>query len=418
MNDNGAMRVLFCTRGSSGHVTPLAAFGHACVRAGHQVLVTAHRGLAANVERTGLACAPLDDPPPESWMPMLSEFAQTPVAEAHERMIGDFFGRVDVGATLPGLRSLVESWRPDVIVRESWEFASTLVAEVHEIPLARVGLGTAAVEEDTIALVAGSLDAFRAWLELPADPRGERLRAAPYLTQMPEQLEEPGVAMPAHRFRERRRAPAAGLGDWWPRTGAPLVYVSFGTVTAGSHLPYYPALYRSAIDAVAELPARVLLTVGEDRALEELGPLPENVHVERWVPQAAVLELASVVACHGGHGSTLGALAAGVPLVVMPLFSMDQDANGAAVERAGAGVVVGTALGTRRALEVPSPEAVAGLGGAIERVLGDDAYRRGAGRVAAEMAALPPVDAAVDVLADLSARSRRSGSGPSSEARS
>src|SRR4051812_48903601 len=124
----GEMRVLLCTRGSSGHVTPLAAFGRACARAGHEVLVTAHRGLAANVERTGLPCAPLDDPPPEAWMPLLPEVAQLPVTEAHERMIRDFFGRVDIDATLPGLRGLAESWRPDVIVRESWEFASTLVA--------------------------------------------------------------------------------------------------------------------------------------------------------------------------------------------------------------------------------------------------------------------------------------------------
>ena len=383
-------------------MTPLAAFGRAFVRAGHEVLVTAHRGLASNVERTGLTCAPLDDPPREAWMPKLSEVAVAPVAEAHERMIGEFFGGVDVEATLPGLRSLVESWRPDVIVRESWEFASTLVADLYELPLARVGLGTAAVEEDTIALVAGSLDGFRASLGLTADPGGERLRAAPYLTEMPQVLEEPGVEMAAHRFRDAPRAGAAdGLGDWWPDRDAPLVYVSFGTVTAAAHLPYYPALYRSALDAVAELPARVLLTVGEDRALAELDPLPGNVHVERWVPQAAVLEHAAVAVCHGGHGSTLGALAAGVPLVVMPLFSIDQDANGAAAERAGAGVVVGTDLHTRRALEVPEPDAVAGIAGAVQHVLDDGTYRRGAERVAAEIAALPPVDAAVDLLAAL-----------------
>ena len=35
------MRVLLTTRGSSGHVTPLAPFGHALLRAGHEVLVAA-----------------------------------------------------------------------------------------------------------------------------------------------------------------------------------------------------------------------------------------------------------------------------------------------------------------------------------------------------------------------------------------
>ena len=38
-------------------------------------------------------------------------------------MIGEFFGRLDTAAALPGLREIVEDWRPDVIVRESWEYA-------------------------------------------------------------------------------------------------------------------------------------------------------------------------------------------------------------------------------------------------------------------------------------------------------
>jgi hypothetical protein len=404
MNENGAMRVLLCTRGSSGHVGPLAVFGRACARAGHEVLVTAHRGQAANVERAGLPCAPLDDPPPESWMPRMGEVATIPVADAHALMIREFFGGVDVQATLGGLRALVESWRPEVIVRESWEFASTLVADLHGVPLARVGLGTAAVEEETIGLVAGSLDAARASLGLPPDPEGERLRAAPYLTAVPELLEEPGAVVAAHRFREPAGPSGGdGLGDWWADGDAPLVYLTFGSVTAAPHLPYYPGLYRSAVEALAGLPARVLLTVGEDRDLGELGPLPANLHAERWVPQGAVLPHAAAVVCHGGHGSTLGALAAGLPVVVLPLFSLDQDANGAAAQHAGAGVVVGTAMETRLALEVPSPEAVAGIGPAVEQVLSDGELRGGAERVAAAIAALPPVEEAVGLLEALAA---------------
>ena len=394
------MRVLLCTRGSSGHVGPLAPYGHACVRAGHEVLVTAHRGLAANVQRTGLECVPLDDPPPESWMPRLGEAARLPVADAHALMIREFFGGVDVQATLGGMRGLVESWRPDVLLRESWEFASTLVADLYELPLARVGLGTAAVEEETIGLVAGSLDAARAALGLAPDPAGDRLRAAPYLTAVPEMLEEPGTAAGGHRFREPAGAAADGLGDWWEDRDAPLVYLTFGSVTAAPHLPYYPALYRSAVEALADVPARILLTVGEDRDLGELDPLPANVHAERWVPQAAVLPHAAAVVCHGGHGSTLGALAAGVPVVVLPLFSIDQDANGAAAERAGAGVLVGTEIASRLALEVPAAD---GLGPAVERVLADDALRAGAAQVAAAIAALPPVDEAVGLLRALAA---------------
>ena len=54
---------------------------------------------------------------------------------------------------------------------------------------------------------------------------------------------------------------------------------------AGAHLPYYPALYRAAIEALAPLLARILLTVGDaERDIDELGEVPPNVHVETWVP--------------------------------------------------------------------------------------------------------------------------------------
>ena len=67
----------------------------------------------------------------------------------------------------------------------------------------------------------------------------------------------------------------------------PLVYVTFGSV-AGSFPQALPA-YGLALSAVAELPVRVLLTVGRDLDLDALPAAPDNVRVERWVPQQDVL---------------------------------------------------------------------------------------------------------------------------------
>ena len=387
------MRVLLTTRGSSGHVLPLAPFGHACLRAGHEVLVAAQGRFQENVERTGLPFAALGAPRDEEWMPLLPEFARLRLDEGHARMVGEFFGELDTRAMLPGLRRLADEWRPDLIVRESWEYASTIVAEERGTPLARVGLGIAAVEDVSERAAVPAVDRARAAAGLPADPDGERLRAAPYLTAMPEALEDPVVAPPPRTLRFRvadAPEPAAG--------GEPLVYVSFGSVTAGAHLPFYPALYRAAIDALAPLPARFLLTVGEPRDHGELGPLPANVQVARWAPQDEVLPRAAAVVTHGGHGSTLGALAHGVPLVVLPLFSVDQWFNAEAVARAGAGVALVADRHTRRAIDLPSAETLAGLAPAVEHVLSDPGPRRAAQAVAAAMRALPPVDDAPAAL--------------------
>ena len=84
---------------------------------------------------------------------------------------------------------------------------------------------------------------------------------------------------------------------------------------------------------------RVLLTVGRELDLDALPPAPENVRVERWVPQQDVLGHAAAAVVHGGSGSTLGAIAAGVPLVVVPLFA-DQPQNARRVAEVGAGLAV------------------------------------------------------------------------------
>ena len=382
------MRVLLTTRGSSGHVTPLAPFGHALVRAGHEVLVAAQEHFEENVARTGLPFAPVGAPRPEDWMPLLPEFARLKLDEGHDRMVAEFFGTIDVRAMLPGLRRVADEWRPDLIVRESWEYGSTIVAEERGIPLARVGLGTAGVEDVSERAAVPAVDAARAAAGLPADPKGERMRAAPYFTDLPEALEDPGEPSPPRTLRFRTAAvPEPAVPD-----AEALVYVSFGSVTAGEHLPLYPALYRAAIEALAPLPARFLLTVGEDRDHGELGPLPPNVTVERWVPQDEVLTHAAAVVTHGGHGSTLGALAHGVPCVVLPLFALDQWFNAAAVARAGAGVALDAERHTRRAIDLPSAETLAALRPAVEHVLSDPGPRREAQRVAAAMRALPSVD--------------------------
>lgn len=396
------MRVLLTTRGSAGHVLPLVPVAHACVAAGHEVLVAAQNQHRANVERARLPFAPVSDPPREEWMPLMGSFADLDLDRANALMIGEFFADIDTRAALPGLLRIAETWQPDVLVRESWEFASTIAADLLGIPLVRVGLGLASVEEFSVKLAAAPLDAARVRAGLPSDPSGERLAAAPYLTQMPELVE--AAAAPAPIVQRVRTTPSATapLPDWWPGNDDPLVYVTFGSVTADAHLPYFPALYRAVLDTLASLPVRVLVTIGNGSDPERLGPVPRNCHVERWIPQDAVVPHAAAIVCHGGYGSTLGALAHGVPLVVVPLFSIDQWANADAAARVGAGVALTGERRTRLALDLPGPATLAELAPAVSRVLADSAYRSAATLVAGAVRALSPVDAAVDLLAAVS----------------
>jgi hypothetical protein len=66
---------------------------------------------------------------------------------------------------------------------------------------------------------------------------------------------------------------------------------------------------------------------------------PQNVAVRQWVRHADVLPHCSAVIAHGGHGTVIKALAAGVPLVVAPL-GRDQPDIAARVVHAEAGLRV------------------------------------------------------------------------------
>jgi UDP:flavonoid glycosyltransferase YjiC (YdhE family) len=409
------MRVLMTSTGYPGHVLPLLPFARAFVAAGHEVCLAGPRSRLAIGRQAGLEVCGWPEPPEEEVGRIVASAAGLSAEEGHACIVTDGFGRLATRASLPGALQIVGAWRPDAVVRESHEFAGYLAAERHGVPHARVALGLASTENEALALVAAGLDDERAALGLPPDPRAERVHKSPGFTFVPDALEHPGATRPAATQRFRAIATGAGsLPDWWPGNDDRLVYVTFGSV-AGS-LGFFPGLYRAVIDVLADLPARVLVTVGEDADPAALGPLPPNVHVERWVPQEVLMPHPAVVVCHGGYGSVLGGLAHGVPLVLLPLFAGDQWHNARRVAQIGAGICLEGAA--RTMFDHPGRDVLDELPSALGRVLDGSRYRRAAQRVEHEIEALPPVgdvaralraitDAAARPAARAAARTRR-----------
>ena len=176
--------------------------------------------------------------------------------------------------------------------------------------------------------------------------------------------------------------------------------MTFGSVAAGIGL--FPVFYARVLEQLADVPARVLLTLGQAGDPADLGPVPANVHVERWWPQRDVLSRASAAVGHGGFGTTQAALEAGVPQVVLPLFSFDQFANADRVAAVGVGVALvdETADEPRAGDLVPrGPAATDRLADALRALLEQDSYRDRAAELAREVDDLPDVDACVQALA-------------------
>jgi UDP:flavonoid glycosyltransferase YjiC (YdhE family) len=385
------MRVLFTSTRGSGHLQPLLPYGRVLRERGHEVLVAGPAELKEPLLQAGLAHAPFGHPGDAALSPIWARLQGGSSEEANAIAMREIFAGVNATAALPKLQETIHDWKPDLVIRDSVEFAALAAAEQARVPHARVAVHLVSFEEMIPPLVGPPLDRLRQQVGLPPDD-GASLRSEPVFSAFPASMDDPALESrmrAPHRCRQIEEAPSATTPAWLsaddPR---PLVYITFGTIAGTTQRAR--AVYRTALDAVADLPVRALLTTGRGLPADVLGPVPGNVHVEAWVPQRDVLPRVSAVVCHAGSGTLVGTLAAGVPLVAFPLFA-DQPYNARRMEAVGAG------------LALTAPDASA-LGVAVQRVLAEPEFRAGARRMAEEIAGLPPIDGVVDLLVGLAAR--------------
>ncbi|MDX6310200.1 MAG: hypothetical protein QOI06_3246 [Nocardioidaceae bacterium] len=382
------MRVLAASTAGSGHFAPLVPVLAALDRGGAEILLVVPPGLVAAAEATGHPYRVGGEPAAPELSAIWDRVPSVSRDEAAILVNREIFGRLDTQAMLPAVEAACDDWEPDLVLHEPAEFASAVAAERRDLPHAQVAIGLARVETSSIALAAPVLEGYGSGFVT-------RLLASPYLTRLPASM-DPSTFPTTLRFRESTVNHPGPLPDWWDGDGSVLVFISFGTVAG--RLPVGSMVYRAACEAVAGLPVRALLTMGRTRDPAELGDVPANVHVETWVDQQVALGHAGLVVCHGGAGTTFGALAAGVPLVVVPLMA-DQPTNGRLVYQSGAGLLVET----DRAGSPPEAQAgvtAARIRSAIRTVLADPSYATAARRVADEMAAMPALDRVAASLVD------------------
>ena len=158
------------------------------------------------------------------------------------------------------------------------------------------------------------------------------------------------------------------------------IYATFGTVFAN------PELFSTLLAAVRDLPANVIMTTGSGIDPAALGPVPDHVVVLGFVPQQPILARSAAVVSHAGSGTVLGAIAARLPQVCIPIGA-DQHINAAQVAEAGAGIAI-----------PPDQRTPERIRAAIDSVLAEPSYAAAAGRLQDEIQAMPSPS---DVLGEL-----------------
>lgn len=318
--------------------------------------------------------------------------ALDPVRE--DDALRDGFARRIARERAQDILPLCGSLRPDVLVCDETDFGAIVVGERLGVPTATV-LTSAAGSFVRPGLVTEPLTELRAEHDLPPDPELAMLSRYLVLSPAPPSYRDPAFPLPATAHGVQLIAPDPAAAEAAPDWIAELretatVYVTLGTVF---NLESGDLLAR-ILAGVRDLPAKVVMTVGRDMDPAEFGPQPANVRIERYVQQSLILPHCHAVVSHAGSGSVVGALAHGLPMVLIPLGA-DQPANAARCAELGSARVLDAVRAT--------PGDVCE---AVSIVLLDPAYRRAAQRMRDELAALPGPAHAVALLERLASERR------------
>ena len=178
-----------------------------------------------------------------------------------------------------------------------------------------------------------------------------------------------------------------GVPGWLdePKT-RPRIYLTLGTVSFGA-----VEVLSRALGEIADLDVDILVAVGPEGDPAALGEVGPNVHLEKFVNQSEILSRVDLIVHHGGTGTVLGALAAGIPQLILPQGA-DQFFNAEFLTEAGA------------ARALLNEDQQPGRSGAVAALLSEGPERAVAQQIQAEIAALPSPADVIPELVSLAGR--------------
>ena len=399
---------VFALTDAGGTVPPELGVVRRLVERGHRVTVLADESMADQVRRTGAAYE-------RPTAPSAGEFRdwelKSPTSQAHamadHMIVGPAPGQaVDTIAA-------IEVARPDLVVASFFGVGAMIAAESRGIPFDVLIPNVYMLPAPGMPPLGAGMSPARGRLgrlrDRVANAAISRLIDRYALDQANAVRAEHGLDPIAHMWDQMRRArrqlvltspafdfPAELPGNaryvgpilddpvWaadaaWTAPGGedPLVLVAMSS-TFQNHVECLQRI----TDALGDLPVRGLVTTGPAVGADEIRA-PANVTVVASAPHSRVLAEADLVVTHGGHGTVIKTLAAGVPLVILH-HGRDQGDNAVRVTTRGAGIAV------------PRRAASARIANAVTTVLHDPSYREAAARLGRSVAQ----DAAGSALLD------------------
>lgn len=397
--------ILFCTWEGGGHVQPMMLVARGLMARGHRVLVLSDACNEPDAAALELPFRPWRHAPSRKDKTPASDLLRDWEADNPMEAVNLLCERVIAGPAALYARDVLETLDAtpfDLVVTQELLFGPMLAAEKAGVPLALLtanvwplptlpglppfGAGMAPAADDQERMLhqmvgqttrtlfqAGlpALNAAREGLGLPplADLFDQLAPARAILLGTSRAFDFAPEPLPApFRYAGPYVADPVDVASWrspWPDGDRrPLV-----VVTSSSLYEAQEDLVRNVIAALSGLPVRGLVTLGPALSEQDF-PGSDNVVVVPSASHEALLKEASLFVSHGGHGSVIRPLMAGLPVLVLPGLR-DQRDNAARVVQRGAGLMLE---------RTATPETIAE---AVMTLLADDACRDAAARLGA-----------------------------------
>lgn len=376
-------RFLLAAPPLTGHIAPMAAVAAELARRGHKIAWVGHRASLEALLRPGSRVFGAGD----DFGAVRDRWLELRGLDALRFLWEDFlvpFGH----AMMPGVEQAIDRFHPDVVLADQAVLAAPVAARHREIPWAtsaaspaeftRPLAGLPEVEEE----IRDHIGDFQLdhGIEDLLDLRFSDHLALVFSTSalvgdtsfFPDHFAFVGPAA-------TRSAPCAFPWEWLD--GRPAVLVTLGRIAG----PSADRFFAAAAEAVRGMDVQAVFVAPPSTVPEP----PPNVLVRERIPRHKLLEHASALLCHGGHGTVCESLSRGLPLVVAPVRD-DQPVIARRVEAAGAGISVG--FEDARAEEIRA---------ALSTVLADGPHRAAAEAARATFAAAGGAAEAADRLEKL-----------------
>jgi len=407
MTQGRSRRFLVASWEGGGNVPPELGVARRLVAQGHQVHVLADPTIGAAAEKAGCTFSPWRRAPHRTSLDPAEDLLkdwETKNPLALLKRVRDRFIAGPAADFAADTADAIASFGPDAVVPDAFLFGSVIAAQAASLPVGLlvpniwimptagtppIGPGFAPAKTVLGRTRDAALRRLVNRLFLAGLPALNRARSAYGLAPLSSFYDQGLAAQrilvltsPAFDYAAasvpanvRYVGPILDDPNWalpwtppWPDLDDhPLVLVGFSSTYQNQG----PLLQR-VVDALSTLPVRALVTMGQMLDADQVVPT-DNVAVVGSAPHSQILGRAALVVSHCGHGTTIRTLAAGVPMVCIPM-GRDQNDTAARVVHHGAG------------LRLSPSASVAKIRQAVRDVLDEPRFRAKAARLASGIA--------------------------------